>query len=164
MVNDPVKVLHWESVFSIPKMDCPSEENMIRMTLSGLSDIRSLTFDLSNRQLVAIHRNDPESVLEMLRPLNLGAVRLASTPIAPEQAIRSETNLQDAAEARILQRLLTMNAVMFFIELGLGIYSRSTGLIADSIDMFADAAVYALALYVMGRAANLKARATHFAG
>jgi Co/Zn/Cd efflux system component len=54
--------------------------------------------------------------------------------------------------------------MMFFLELRLGIYSRSTGLIADSIEMFADAYVYALALYVVGRAANLKARAAHFAG
>jgi hypothetical protein len=97
MGNDAVNVLHRESVFSIPKMDCPSEENLFRMTLCGSSDIRSLTFDLSNRQLVAIHRSDHEFVLKMLRPLNLGAALLASTPIAPEQAIRYETNPPDAA-------------------------------------------------------------------
>lgn len=164
MAKDPAKVLHRESIFSIPKMDCPFEENLIRMTLSDLADIQSLTFDLWNRRLAAIHQGDPEPVLALLRSLDLGAVLLASTPIAPEQTIHLMTNLQDAAEARILRLLLTINAIMFFLEFGLGIVARSTGLIADSIDMFADAVVYALALYVVGRAASLKARAAHFAG
>lgn len=30
----------WVSKYSIPKMDCPSEERMIRMALGGLDNIR----------------------------------------------------------------------------------------------------------------------------
>jgi hypothetical protein len=164
MDDDLARISHVESIFSIPEMDCPSEEKLIRMTLSELPNIRSLTFDLSDRRLAAIHRGDPESVLALLHSLNLGAVLIASTPIITEQAIRPVTNLQDAAEKRILRLLLTINAIMFLLELGLGIFVGSTGLIADSIVMFADAVVYALALYVVGRAASLKARAAHFAG
>ena len=40
----------WVSVYAVPKMDCPSEERMIRLALSGLDGIRKLTFDLSDRR------------------------------------------------------------------------------------------------------------------
>jgi Co/Zn/Cd efflux system component len=60
--------------------------------------------------------------------------------------------------------LLAINGIMFFIELALGLFAESTGLIADSLDMFADAAVYGLALYAVGRAAAMKAQAAHLAG
>ena len=42
--------------------------------------------------------------------------------------------------------------------------AQSTGLVADSLDMFADAAVYGLALYAVGRSARLQVRAAHLAG
>lgn len=41
----------WVSVYAVPKMDCPSEERMIRLALGGFEKIRALSFDLSNRQL-----------------------------------------------------------------------------------------------------------------
>lgn len=56
------------------------------------------------------------------------------------------------AEARTLRWLLAINAVMFVVELGAGWLAQSTGLIADSLDMFADAVVYGLALYAVGHA------------
>ncbi|WP_301391217.1 cation transporter, partial [Thalassolituus sp. UBA2107] len=42
--------------------------------------------------------------------------------------------------------------------------AQSTGLIADSLDMFADAAVYGVALYAVGRSTRLKLRSAHFSG
>ena len=41
----------WVSVYAVPKMDCPSEERMIRLALNGFEEIRALSFDLSNRRL-----------------------------------------------------------------------------------------------------------------
>jgi hypothetical protein len=76
----------WVSVYAVPKMDCPSEERMIRLALNGLDGIRKLTFDLSNRRVEVMH------------------------------------------------------------------------------DGFADAAVYGLALYAVGRSVNLQVRAAHLAG
>lgn len=40
----------WVSVYAVPKMDCPSEERMIRLALNGFEEIRALSFDLSNRR------------------------------------------------------------------------------------------------------------------
>lgn len=56
------------------------------------------------------------------------------------------------AEARTLRWLLAINAVMFVVESGAGWLAQSTGLIADSLDMAADAMVYGLALYAVGHA------------
>jgi Co/Zn/Cd efflux system component len=53
---------------------------------------------------------------------------------------------------------------MFVVELLAGWLAESTGLVADSLDMFADAAVYGLALYAAGRAPALKLRAAHASG
>jgi Co/Zn/Cd efflux system component len=70
----------------------------------------------------------------------------------------------NAAEARLLKLLLSINAIMFLVEIVVGFWAQSTGLIADSLDMFADAAVYGLSLYAVGRSAALKTRAAHMAG
>ena len=53
---------------------------------------------------------------------------------------------------------------MFVVEILVGWWAQSAGLIADSLDMFADAAVYGLALHAVGRTAALKTRAAHAAG
>jgi Co/Zn/Cd efflux system component len=54
---------------------------------------------------------------------------------------------------------LTLNASMFVIEFMAGWIAHSTSLLADSLDMFADAVVYGISLYAVGRAVALKARA-----
>ena len=36
----------WVSVYAVPKMDCPSEERMIRLALNGFEEIRALSFDV----------------------------------------------------------------------------------------------------------------------
>lgn len=149
-----------KTTFSIPKMDCPSEENMIRMALQGV-DAQSLAFDLSGRRLTAVHRAPAQELLARLTPLGLGA------EIASSEAARMDDEIDppdDAVEARVLWILLAINAAMFVLEMGVGLWAQSTGLIADSLDMFADAAVYGLSLYAVGRAAAMKTRAARLAG
>ncbi|MDX1812606.1 MAG: cation transporter, partial [Gammaproteobacteria bacterium] len=57
----------------------------------------------------------------------------------------------DTLERKTLIALLLINALMFVVELILGWLAQSTGLIADSLDMLADAAVYGLSLYAVGK-------------
>lgn len=52
---------------------------------------------------------------------------------------------------RVLQMVLAINAVMFVVESASGWIAHSTSLLADSLDMFGDATVYAMSLYVLGR-------------
>lgn len=153
-----------ESIFSIPKMDCPSEENLIRMAVNDLSGVQSLSFDLSKREVKAVHQGTPDALLERLQPLQLGASLIKSAPVASVTALVGQDEDTGAAETRTLRLLLGINGLMFFVELVLGLVAQSTGLIADSLDMFADAAVYGLSLYAVGKAARMKLRAAHLAG
>ena len=75
-----------------------------------------------------------------------------------------EIEIKNKEESRILIILLSINATMFFIEITLGIISESTALIADSLDMLADAAVYGIGLYAVGKAAIVKIKAAYISG
>jgi Co/Zn/Cd efflux system component len=142
-------------------MDCASEERLVRMALEG-SDVRALEFDLAGRQLTVVHGGAAQDLLSRLQPLGLGAQLLASDQ-APASTIRADAQ-GDQEEARVLKLLLAINGVMFLVEIVLGVWAQSTGLIADSLDMFADAAVYSLALLAVGQAASRKVRAARVAG
>lgn len=72
--------------------------------------------------------------------------------------------IRNREERKVLIALLVINAAMFLVEIVFGIVSESTALIADSLDMLADAAVYAIGLYAVGRALQDKIRAAHVSG
>ena len=155
----------WVSVYAVPKMDCPSEERMIRLALNGVEGIRALSFDLSNRRLKVVHDGEAEPITAKLATLGLGA-SLQETVIADPETIKAAESSAVSAtqESGTLRVLLGINAIMFVVEMTAGLIAQSTGLIADSLDMFADAAVYGLALYAVGRSAKMQVRAAHLAG
>lgn len=72
--------------------------------------------------------------------------------------------VKNKAETQVLIILLSINGVMFLIEIILGIISESTALIADSLDMLADATVYGIGLYAVGKEALVKIKAAHISG
>jgi len=61
-------------------------------------------------------------------------------------------------QGRVLGVVLAINAIMFVVEATGGIVARSTALLADSLDMFGDASVYALSLWVLHRGPVWRAR------
>jgi len=75
-----------------------------------------------------------------------------------------EIDVKNKEESRVLIVLLVINAFMFLVEITLGIISESTALIADSLDMLADATVYGIGLYAVGKAALMKVKAAHISG
>ncbi|MDD2701349.1 MAG: cation transporter [Sideroxydans sp.] len=75
-----------------------------------------------------------------------------------------EMEARNEQERRTLRIVLGINALMFVFEIVLGWLAQSTGLIADSLDMLADALVYAISLYAVGRADALKDRAATLSG
>lgn len=147
------------SVFRIPGMDCPAEEQMIRLRLSD-APVVSLDFDLPGRQLVVCHGGEAAEILARLVPLGYGAERVASAPVQPDQVLP----VTAAGEARTLWGLLAINAAMFVVEMIAGWLGNSTGLLADGADMFADAAVYGVALYAVGKEASHKLAAARLSG
>jgi len=70
----------------------------------------------------------------------------------------------ESLEKKTLIILLSINAFMFVTELTLGWLAQSTGLIADSLDMLADAIVYGLSLYAVGKGVVKQAEAARVSG
>ncbi len=60
-----------ESKYRIEKMDCPSEEQMIRMKLANTDNIVNMNFDIGNRELSIIHSENNELITNLLEELNL---------------------------------------------------------------------------------------------
>ena len=72
--------------------------------------------------------------------------------------------VESKEQARILLMVLGINDAMFVAEFIAGVIAQSTALIADSLDMLADATVYCVSLYAVGRSASLKNRAAMLSG
>ncbi len=154
------------SLFKVTKMDCPSEERMIRMAIENIPSVKALDFDIPNRKLKVYHEGEIENIKEKLMSLNFGTT-LISTQEIDNHSLSAAMDIADAEnskQSKVLIWLLAINATMFVIEFIVGIIAQSTGLIADSLDMFADAAVYGLALYAVGRSDQLKLKAAHLSG
>lgn len=154
------------SVFDVPQMDCPSEENLVRTAFASFEETVAFEFDLANRRVRIYHPDMADKVEKAMKSVGLGAT-LASLESVDRNTVQKAleaTAVNETREAQVLRWLLAINAVMFVLELGVGMVAQSTGLIADSLDMFADAAVYCVSLYAVGKAAKLKLKAAHFSG
>lgn len=169
IVPDPAAPGIQTSAFDVPGMDCPAEERLIRLALQGLPGVQALRFDLSARQLQVRHQGAAEPITAALQPLGMGARWLSTAAVAepgsgPDLDVPTAPEPAQADEARVLRWLLGLNAAMFVVELLAGWWAQSTGLIADSLDMFADAAVYGVALLAVGQAASRQRRAARLSG
>lgn len=74
------------------------------------------------------------------------------------------SEIETAAQQRALRIALALNAAMFVVEVAGGLLVQSAALLADGLDMFSDAAVYALALAAIGRSARFKTGAARWSG
>lgn len=75
-----------------------------------------------------------------------------------------EVQVKDKSETRVLVVLLVINGLMFGLEFGVGWLAESTALIADAMDMLADAMVYGVGLYAVGRSVAAKIHAARLSG
>lgn len=147
-------------------MDCPSEENLVRTAFASFDETILFEFDIPNRKVRIYHPDISEKVEQVMKSVGLGSILVSIEPVDQNtvQNALEATTANEMREAQVLRLLLIINAVMFVFELGVGIAAQSTGLIADSLDMFADAAVYGVSLYAVGKAARLKLKVAHFSG
>ena len=67
-----------KTIFEITKMDCPSEENLIRMKLDEISSIGNLEFDIPNRKLVVFHSGEIDEIEKSVIELNLGGRKIST--------------------------------------------------------------------------------------
>ena len=147
-----------KSVFEISKMDCPSEENLIRMKLDGLTGIKNLDFDIPNRKLTVYHTGVPDKIEKSLQGLNLGSKKLI-TEQTDQTAFEENSN-----QKKLLWSVLIINFAFFIIEITTGLMSKSMGLVADSLDMLADSFVYGISLFAVGGSVIKKKKIARIAG
>ena len=136
-----------KTTFNVAKMDCASEEQMIRMKLAGFDRINSLRFDVPSRTLDVYHTGDYQPIYEALDNLRLNA-KLVETNAAGD--FSPEKTSGGNEERKLLWQVLAINFSFFVAEIIAGFVSNSMGLVADSLDMLADSLVYALALFAVG--------------
>ncbi|TNE38224.1 MAG: cation transporter [Alphaproteobacteria bacterium] len=74
------------------------------------------------------------------------------------------SGLRDSRYRRVLWIALVVNAVMFLIEIGAGIASGSSSLLADALDFLGDAGNYGISLFVFSMALRARASAALLKG
>ncbi len=140
-------------------MDCPSEEQMIRMKLADLTNINSLDFDIANRQLTVFHTDNYDQIFQ-----RLDSLKFDTTFIDSVSADNYRTPENTNQERKLLWQVLAINFFFFALELTTGFISNSMGLVADSLDMLADSIVYGLALFAVGGTITRKKNIAKSAG
>jgi Co/Zn/Cd efflux system component len=148
-----------KTTFSVAKMDCPSEEQMIRMKLEPFAFIKSMQFDIPNRTLEIYHEGEINEAETALLSLNLDAEK--------KSTIKTEAKPVDdiqVLEKNILIAVLLINFGFFVIEIAAGFIAASMGLVGDSLDMLADAIVYGLSLLAVGKALSYKKSVAKLSG
>ncbi|MEZ5158016.1 MAG: cation transporter [Candidatus Nanopelagicales bacterium] len=145
------------SRFHIQRMDCAAEEQLVRMALSDVTGVRRIEVDLDQRDVLVAHDGDVSQIDRALAALDLGSSQVAEAgPFSDPADPRKERGALIFA--------FIVNVGFFVGELTFGLLSNSMGLIADALDMGADATVYALSLAAVGTAAAHKKRYARLSG
>lgn len=147
-----------KSSFKISKMDCPSEENLIRMKLAENAGIKNLEFDIPNRILTVYHTTEVIKIEATLQNLNLGTTHIKSEE-SDQKDFENNNN-----QGQLLWSVLLINFVFFIVEMTTGLVSKSMGLVADSLDMLADSIVYGLSLFAVAGTVLQKKKVATIAG
>ena len=147
-----------KTVFKISKMDCPSEENLIKMKLSDIDGIKQLDFNLEERILTLYHNSNVNEIGNALNELKLNESLISSEDT--DTIITESTRSQ----SKLLWTVLIINFAFFILEMSTGLISKSMGLVADSLDMLADSFVYGLSLIAVGGTVLKKKRIAKYAG
>jgi Co/Zn/Cd efflux system component len=149
-----------KTLFKIHKIDCPSDEQLIRTKLSSFKNIAKLSFDLNNRFLTIYHNENTDILIDNINQLNLDAILLDET-LTDE--VEFDVN-NDQYQKNLLIKVFIINILFFIIEIIAAYIANSMGLLADSLDMLSDAFVYSLALLAIGKKYNTKKKVALTAG
>jgi hypothetical protein len=93
-------------------MDCPSEEQMIRMKLADLTNINSLDFDIANRQLTVFHTDNHDQIFQRLDTLKFDTSILSTVSVDNFTTTDSQND-----DRKTLWTVLIINFLFFAIEI-----------------------------------------------
>lgn len=86
------------------------------------------------------------------------------SPQRNSEAVKPRRDARTAAERRTLKWVLGINLTQVVVAGAVGIVADSTGLLGAALDNLADAAVYVVSLYAVGRSVVAKSRAARLSG
>jgi hypothetical protein len=113
---------------AVPGMDCPAEEQTVRLAITGSCAVAGVSADTMGRRLTVVHRGSAQDLLEVMAPLGPGARVVGTRPVpAPDEAA---LGADVAGQRSALAGVLAINASMFVIELLGGLWARSAGVVA----------------------------------
>ena len=138
-------------------MDCAAEESLVRMRLEDLASVKSMEFDLANREVAIFHDGVIDDIETALAPLDLDALHIGTS-------LEDGKSSDPSAQQRILWSVLLINFGFFAIEAAAGFIAQSMGLVADSLDMLADALVYGMSLLAVGTTLARKKAVARWSG
>ncbi len=149
------------SLYHVTKMDCGAEETLVRMQLEPIEAVRGLGFDLGARTVTVYHEGGLDALDAAIQQLDLGA-----TLVSSEESDGSDwaDDGESTVQRNVLWAVLLINFAFFVIEALFGALSGSMGLVADSLDMLADAMVYGLSLFAVGAAVSRKKSVARISG
>lgn len=147
-----------KTTYHISQMDCPSEENLIRIKLDEVSGIKHLDFNIPSRELYIYHNGNEEEIDSKILELSLGGKQITS------EFIESLDFADNDNQSQLLWTVLIINFSFFLIEVIAGYVSTSMGLVGDSLDMLADSFVYGISLFAVGKEITTKKRIAKLAG
>jgi cation transport ATPase len=104
-----------KTTFKISKMDCPSEEQMIRMKLADLTNINSLDFDIPNRLLTVFHTDNHDQIFQRLDNLKFDTSLIDSISADNYEVTTNNTD----KERKLLWQVLAINFFFFAANTGL---------------------------------------------
>ena len=148
-----------QTTFYGERMDCAAEEHLVRMRLDGEPGVERLVFDLDARRLTVVHAGDVAPIQAALDGLRLGA-----REVEHAGDVDDEDEPHPGDERRALWTVFAINGALFVGEVVAGLLAGSMGLVADSLDMLADALVYGLSLSAVGALASRKVRVARLSG
>lgn len=134
---------------------------MIRFKLEETGFTGSVEFDLPQRNLHVTHEESADTILQTLQSL-FASTRLVST----ETFVTDQHGfpVKKSEDRNLLLFALGINFSFFLIEGFAGWIGNSMGLVADSLDMFADSIVYFLGVLAISSGIRTRKRVAGFSG
>ncbi|MGT2807960.1 hypothetical protein DIX60_03655 [Streptococcus iniae] len=149
-----------KTIFELKGMDCPSEEQLVRIVLGNFEKVQTIKVNLAKKQVAVTHQEDSQKLLEALDDLKLQTQLVEDFTVEEAEATDTKQMLQKF----ILGQVLIINIAFFILEELAGYYLHSLGLAADGLDMLADSFVYGLALFAVGKSLLFKKKVSALAG
>lgn len=106
-----------KTIFNITKMDCSSEEQLIRLKLQTIDTVKSLEFDIPNRKLIVYHCANPDPIFSALESLQLN-----TTMISTGESNRVFETDTSNSQRKLLWTVLLINFLFFGLEMLMGVF------------------------------------------